>query len=793
MWEKLFKFTWEEFRQGQIGLAAPHVRWELAVLAVAVAVAAAWFFYRRSGLNRRGMRGLLAGLRGLALGILALILFEPVLRSPQPRTQDCYLAVLVDDSRSMRIEDAGPKGASAGDKAQRKRRIDLAKEVLGAPVQAKDRKPDRAAEGLLGTMVDICPVKLFKFASQTEQVLSPQLEDVTAAGERTNLFSALKTVDGELQGVPLVGIVLLTDGSYNAGGIPNEMADHLRTKDRPIYCIGIGDPQPPNDLEVLRVQAPLEVRANTEVEVYATVRNSGLKQPFQVILRKNDNSVLAREEVTPTEESQVHRVRLLFTSPPPGTLRCQVEIPPLAEEVIRDNNRHDLFIRVADKRLPVLYLEGSPREEYRFLRRALYRDKDFRIVSLLRTEGPKRYIIQGSQPEDGLEEATQGTKKNGFPEKPEHLARFEAIIFGDIEAGYLSKEQLEMTEKFVREGGRGFLMLGGVNSFNLGNYQGTVIEKMLPIVLPAPNVGYQQVEFNLTVTEDGLKHPVMQQAGQPMFNRSIWSKAPTLIGYNPVVETKLAATVLAMEPKSKTPVLVVQKYGAGKSAAFTTGGSWHWRMAVPKEDELHEKFWRQFVRWLAVGSRSQLTVDLEKDIFALKDPVVVKATVLDDELKPIDDAELSAEIRIPLKEKPDLLGLQATRIKPGVYAGQYEPTEPGSYEVQVTAKLPATAGKEKKELKSGVSFFVGETLDEFNDAGQKTNLLKELASRSGGQYVEPAQAGKIVSELKQRAKRLKRDQTLYKHFDLWDNAILFGVLACALSLEWVLRRRSGLM
>ena len=109
VFEKLFKYPLEEFSKGAIRLASG-LRPELAILAAAVAVAAAVFFYRRASASvGRRMRIVLSVLRGLVLALLVLVLFHPVLRRPMPVTRDCFVAVLVDDSRSMGIEDAAPR------------------------------------------------------------------------------------------------------------------------------------------------------------------------------------------------------------------------------------------------------------------------------------------------------------------------------------------------------------------------------------------------------------------------------------------------------------------------------------------------------------------------------------------------------------------------------------------------------------------------------------------------------------------------------------------------------------
>jgi len=778
VFEKLFKYPLEKYLSGRLWLGSG-LRVELAVLAIAAAAVGAVYFYRRAPVAlRRPTRVALSTLRGLVLGLLVLILFHPVLRIPRHHTRDSFLAVLMDDSRSMRIEDEEGRGSGVegrGEERQRISRLARAKELLGTPED----------EQLWRRLAAICPVQTFSFSSSVKPIDS--VAGVRGSGERTDLYSALHQVDTELRGVPLVGIVLLTDGAVNAGGAPRDMAEELGVKKRPVYCIGFGDPKPPRDYEVLHVRAPRQVRNNTSVDIFANLRISGFDEPFDIVLRQGKEVLQTLEAVVPEAGRQIHRVRLAFRPEKKGTFTYTVEVPPHDQEVICDNNRRDFIVQVIDDRLPVLYLEGSPRTEYRFLRRALLRDKDFRIASILRLDGPKKFILQGAEDEDGL--------ADGYPKSLEHLGRFQAVILGDINADFLTPQQLTITEEFVRRRGGGFLMLGGVNSFNLGKYHGTPIADMLPVILPPASVGYNQVEFNIRLTRTGETHPVMQQSSNVVLNRDVWSRAPTLVGHNPIPTTKPLAQVLAIEQKTGAPILSVQNYGAGKTAAFVTGGSWHWRMAVPLENELHEKFWKQLIRWLAVGAKPMLKLELDKDIYALEEPATIRAIVLDPKFQPINDAQVEVQITDPFgqklkdpagKEKP--MRVSWTLSEPGVYQAQYEPPDAGDYTVTATATV-----KDQPQLTATTTFAVGETLDEYADAGQKADLLKEVAAASGGRYFAPDEARELPELIEQRVGEKKQKETLYDHHDIWDTPLWFGVMVVALSAEWILRRRATLV
>ncbi len=760
MFEKLLKYSPAEYAEGHIRFArAERIEWVL--LAVALAAGAAFLFYRLAP-SKIGPRPklILSILRGISLTAVALFLLQPVLRVETENTQHHFLAVLVDDSRSMSIVDEGGGKIS---------RSECAKRVLFGESQSDG--------GLRRRLEEISPVRAFKFAGDGQALTGPA--DLKARGGISNLYRGLKHVRDEMQGIPLAGVVLLSDGAQNTRGTPQELARQMGLEGVPVFTVGFGDPTPPNDLEVVRVNAPREVRQNSTVEVYATVRATGFTQPFDVVLKLKD-TVLQKTQVVPRDKTDIFRVRMAFQPDTKGAQRYTIEVPPPPGEKIVDNNRSDFLLNVSDKRLPVLYIEGSPREEFRFIRRALYKAKDSPIASILRTsnDNKRRPIIQDMERGDGIED--------GFPKKREDLFRFEAIIFGDIEASCFTPEQLKMTEEFVRERGGGFLMLGGVNSFNLGSYQGTPIEKMLPALLERASVGYDNRELKLVPTAEGLLHPILHQTEESLKNRNIWRDSPPLIGINPLAGVKPGATLLASDSVKKLPLLAVQNYGGGRSAAFGTGGSWRWRMSMPLEQELHEKFWKQIIRWLAVGSKEKVTAEVDKDIYVLGESVEITTSVLGKQLEPLNDAEVVAAVTDPFGNVTEY-AQQWILSREGVYQAQFKPAEEGEYTVLARAKF-----QDGSQETASATFSVGETFAEFRDSAQKVELLREMARTSGGAYYIPAKAGEMVKVLQQLLEKKSSGENIRDDRDIWDAPLFFGLLVLCLVAEWFIRRRVGL-
>jgi hypothetical protein len=210
-------------------------------------------------------------------------------------------------------------------------------------------------------------------------------------------------------------------------------------------------------------------------------------------------------------------------------------------------------------------------------------------------------------------------------------------------------------------------------------------------------------------------------------------------------------------------------------------------MTRPIEDELQEKFWKQLIRWIAVGSRPKLAVEMDKDIYGKGEPVFIRSTVLGPTLEPVNDAVVTARVTDPFGNVEEVL-LDWILSREGVYQGRYVPNAKGDYSVEVTA-----AFGEKESLKGSETFSVGVPFAEFNNIGQKAGLLRELAAITGGAYFDESTAAEgLPKAFRDALRRTREANVTVENCDLWDMPVLFGALVAALGFEWWLRRRKGL-
>jgi len=205
---------------------------------------------------------------------------------------------------------------------------------------------------------------------------------------------------------------------------------------------------------------------------------------------------------------------------------------------------------------------------------------------------------------------------------------------------------------------------------------------------------------------------------------------------------------------------------------------------MPATDETHERFWKQTLRWLVLGARDHLTVETDAEIYARLSPVLIRASVLHQDLRPNNDADVTASVRDPLGNTTGL-PLEWTLTEEGVYECTYTPETEGNYEVAVRVEGAQTD-------KAVTGFLVSEPLQEFSDAGLKREALEAAASVAGGRYYAPDDVAGLAGQIRQDIRALQRAGRVGGRSPVWDMPLLFLLLVGLLVAEWIIRRRHGL-
>jgi len=759
-------YALEAIADGQFSFAnSPHPL--VTVILILLVPAIVWLLYRRTTrpVSPR-WKALLITLRSAVLLLLLLMLLRPVITTWEVNPQETYLAVLIDDSQSMQINDMG-NGQS---------RAAAVQQALFAD------------NGILPPLAERYQLRTFAFNNALSRL--DTAEELQASGNLSDPGQALQQLRNQLGGLPLSGVVLVSDGADNSGADVLAQAREFAARQVPIFTVGVGQPEIQQDVAITDVAAASTILDNSIFDVQVTLQQQGYAgRQVQLRVLDGETEVLTRN-VTLGANGGSSRYELELEPERREPILYELEVETLDGELIAQNNRYQFLVDNSERPpLNILYVEGHPRNEFKFIRRAAEGDESLRLASYLQT-GPGRFYRQGIN--------TPLELNDGFPATAEDLYQYQAVVIGDIDPDFLSAEQLMLLQDFVAERGGGLLVSGMLDDA----FVDTALADILPVtpVRLSALPGYLQggvrrgshatgEMFTPRLTTPGEFSPLLRLGADDSENRNAWSALPQLQGIYVTGRAKPGATVLMEHPSVQfqdqaLPVMATQRYGSGRSMAITTASTWRWQMLMPAEDESHERVWRQILRWLAQGAMERVTVNFDKPFYNVGDEVTVSVEVRDERFEPDNNASLWLQRTDPQGEVSDI-AMEWDIDENGVYRSRFVVEDEGVYNTLVDVSSTAAA---RIDDEKPAAFVVTPSLREYNNAARDDGLLGRIAESSGGRYYDLGEINQLVGDI-ERSPGAYSQQV---EEDLWDRPgflLLLIVLMCA---DWMARRYRGL-
>jgi len=485
--------------------------------------------------------------------------------------------------------------------------------------------------------------------------------------------------------------------------------------------------------------------------------------------------VLTSRDVTLAPDGVVASETIFFNAGAAGVKSIEFSLGLLGDEENAQNNRVTRLVDVSAEKRRILYVEGEPRWEYKFIRRAEDDDHGVQVVSMLRTTENKIY-------RQGIADPSE--LADGFPAKAEDLFKYQAIIIGSVEAGYFTPAQQELLREFVDKRGGGVLFLGGRFALSEGGWGSSGAADLLPTFLPNAKGTFHREAATAQLTPAGVESPITRLLEDRAPNIERWKKLPYLNDYEDPGTPKPGATVLAQMLAGRSmPLLVTESYGRGRTALLATSGTWRWQMSAPLGDPTHDLFWQQLLRWLAADSPGRLTLSMPQQTLLDEGSVKLTATVRDKEYSPAPDARVAAHVIGP-EGVSAVVDMTPVPNAPGTFEAEWTAQKPGSYVAEVTAE------RGTEELGKDVLAFRREDgVAENFHTEQNRELLEKLSDETGGRYWTQDELGRLAKEISYSEAGISVRDTK----ELWDMPIVFLVMLGLMSAEWLLRRKWGVV
>jgi hypothetical protein len=616
-----------------------------------------------------------------------------------------------------------------------------------------------------------CDIDAFTFGPELSVRTDLARVDQGAPAESSTLLSdALDALARRYKGQDVAALLLLTDG-VDTREESNDWTQ--REWPWPIHALrleadNVQTVEP--DVRVEAVSTPRRVTVGWQTELKATVTAQGTQgRPVALRLLRSGRSLEERPLVIPTEGG-TREVTFRLDHPETGVVTYEVRAAPMRGESNTNDNACSTSVQVVDAKNRLLYVEGPPRWESKFLTRVLKANR--RVTPICFVRGPGGEFLTAENAGGITPEMTPG-----------QLALLKIVILGNLNAQEIGAARARRLVQFVETGGS-LVLLGGSRAWAPDGLPGS---ELAP-VLPARGLREPAVEgkYAVRLTDAGRSHPAF--AGDP----DLWTSVPPVLSLFPdVAPTPGAQTLVeAQTDAGRKPVLVVHRYGQGKVAAIFTDSLWRWKLDPGAEAlDPYRRFWEQLTGWLSPAEEDLKPYSL--DLFADREN-----TFLGDEIElsarfGAGGAGIPESIRVTCeltapdgRRTPFAMNRQPILAPSGQslpgYGLRHKSDTPGLHSAAAVARVG-----ERDVRSDPISFFVQAFTPETAPKPLNTAALRSLAARSGGRFHETV--AELTEALASLPVKVREEETV-RYVTLWQRPWVISCLLLLLCVDWAVRK-----
>lgn len=667
---------------------------------------------------------------------LSLALLEPPACRPRDE-QRPGLAMLVDISKSMSLKDGDSSAAP---------RFRTAVEGIFSDANLWQRLTERYR------------LEWYGFAEGLQELEGPQwLHSAEPTGAGTRLADACLQVLDRPRTTPLAGLVLVTDGRSTRPEDDDAVVLQAAAQGVPILGVPIGQADGPALLRLARVAADEHAWIGDMVAVEAVVEGRGLRRLTAAgisVIDVRSGRVLADQRVGLSPDRTRVEAELRFRADQLGELPLEVRLISPDPVPIAAGQR-PLAVDVGRPELRVFYAEGYPRRGYRFLRSLLAGRRGIELTVL----------------------AGWADERGDWPD----LDAYDVVLLGDLEdlAEVLTPERMEGLVHFVGEGG-GLGVLAGPRAVPASLF-GTPIETLLPVRIPltaAEVVWPATTAFSPSWTPAGRRSPLLRFGLEAAAGTGLRESLPGFYWHATAGPAKPGAVVLAEAPagqEAPVPILVLGRYGRGRSLYLGVDETWRWR--GHPGGELFSRFWMQALRYLAAGRRAEgepwMRLTAEPAAGRVGEAVRLRARLSAGQAL---TGSLAVELFGPDGWRQRLPLLASGGISQEL-EGMFVPPVAGR--LRITCPPPVGWAGPPAELLLDV---LGPD-PEMDDLRAQPSRLGQLSARTGGEVLRPKQLAEALLQMP-----AGQTAVLARQESPWFRPIRLGVLVFMLTRLWLLRR-----
>ena len=595
----------------------------------------------------------------------------------------------------------------------------------------------------------------YEFGNFIREVNADSLDKVNFSDGATNLqdvFNFVKSSDKNI-----ASVTLITDGVLTSGSNPYYDAINLGI---PLFTTGIGDTTQRKDVEIKKVLHNDFLYTKTLTSIIATIYNKGFSGESVIASLYEDNKFISQQNII-LSSTGIQNISFDYNPESSGEKKMSISIKPLKNEFTDANNKKIFYVNVLSNKINVVLVASSPSADLTFINNSLKKDENLKVSSIVQVAQDKFLDKLNYQ----ILDSANVLFLIGFPsdQTPKNLLDRVITRIKNDKVPY-------------------FLTLSSGISLN----KLSLFEDELSFTVNQLSNGYREVQPQ--ILQEQSNNPILKQGDKNLID--LWNNLPPVLQpnsvFNPRIESKMLAQIKVNNKVINTPLILIKNFSGKRSVTVLAKDIWKWKLQLaPKGIDLFDSFIVNSLRWLRAGEEQKLvSIKTSKKNYSQGERIEFSAQVFNESLNPVSDAE----IKIKIKSDKDEYETDLQNVGPGLYEGSIIINETGDL------RFSGEAYSDGNLLgKDNGNFNIGEIDLEMINPVMNYSLLNLLANNSDGEFYTPDNYKPLMTRINQLNKLSSKEKILKSEISLWSDTWMLLIAIFLFSLEWFIRKRSGML
>jgi len=586
---------------------------------------------------------------------------------------------------------------------------------------------------VLSQLAEKYQIDYFAFANDIQEI-----DTLDFKGKSSNLSYALNQINGLYFNQNVGAVIFATDGIYNEGNNPvyNDFSF-------PIYAVALGDTNQQTDIKIVNVRNNKIAYLDDKVQVEVDLQANHLKgKNYRLSLTQKGNT-LANKTIPITKDFDEQNTSFSIDANSVGIQKYRLALQEVDKEITTVNNYFDFYIEVIDNRQKILLIANAPHPDIAAIKSVIATNKNFEIE----VQYVNKY--NANLGDYSLVIAHQIPSKNSSTSN----------ILSDIKKSKIPT----------------WFITGASTNYTNFNQAQSIVQ----ISTNGNNKNDASPYFNTTFSSFNLSEHTVQNL----------KKFPPVVvpfgNYNLGANTNILLKQKIGAVDADFPVIAFQDNLGSRSAIFLGDGLWRWKLHDYLENNTNEAFneiVEKTINYLALkGDKRKFRVNTNKNAFIEGENIAFEAELYNASYELVNEPEVSMLVK---NDEGDEFPFTFSKTEK---AYQYTTNSLPIGNYTYTANTTFDGNK----LSASGAFTINDTQLEALHTQANHNLLKQLAQKTKGQFIEAKDVASL-SEILLNKEDIK--PVLYESFKTRPIINLFGlffVIMTLLSVEWFARKWFG--